>query len=144
MRNRIEEQHCVAFASWAAMQSCIVPDLKKLIHIPNGGVRPYKTNPKTGARYSVEGQKLKRMGLKPGPWDYFLPCPRYFEGELRPGLWLELKAPKGRMSDAQLDWKTDMLAEGYVMAECHSWIEARNMTMRYLGVILPGIGEVMH
>jgi hypothetical protein len=65
------------------------PGLETLHSIPNGGARPKKRNPNTGAIYSPEAQRMVREGLKPGMPDLCLPVSR--QGFL--GLYIEMKDP---------------------------------------------------
>ena len=55
------------------------------------------------------GRKLKRMGVKRGVSDFFFPRSN---GEYK-GLWLELKAQKGKPSKEQLAFIEKMKKEGY-------------------------------
>lgn len=69
-----------------------------VIHIPN----QRKCSPQAGAR-------LKRMGVRAGVTDLFLP-----RGNLvHKALWLELKTATGRASPAQMLFMKDMRLEGY-------------------------------
>ena len=120
---------------WAAMQSATISELSLLIHYPSGGLRPYRINPKSGARYSVEGQKLKRMGVRPGVWDYLLPCPRWYGNELHTGLWIEMKAPGAKLSEEQEAWRGAMLGQGFAMFVAESWDAARLAILAYLNIL---------
>tara|TARA_R100000781_G_scaffold60632_1_gene38776 strand:+ start:4706 stop:5071 length:366 start_codon:yes stop_codon:yes gene_type:complete len=67
-------------------------------HTPNGG----KRNPR-------EGAKLKAMGTKAGVPDLFFPVPT---GKFN-GLFIELKGPRGRISDHQKRMMTSLTDQGY-------------------------------
>ncbi len=137
-RRREEEQHCCAFFEWCQLQSCAIPELKLIYHIPNGGMRPQKTDAQ-GRTYSVEAVKLKRMGARKGVLDYHLPVPRMVMGVLRTGLWLEFKSGDGRMSDEQHAFAGAMEQQGHVVALVRDWEQAKKLVVQYLGVPEPAI-----
>ena len=84
-----EEAEQTAVIEWATIMEKQFPELALLHHCPNGEAR----NP-------IIGAKLKRMGVKAGVPDLFLPVPR---GGFH-GLWIEMKRRKGgRVSEGQ-DW----------------------------------------
>lgn len=87
-----------------------------LIHPPNGGVRPSRVDPKTGARYSPEAMKLKRMGVRAGVLDLLLLVKRRGFG----GLFIEMKAKNGEWSKEQLEFRAMMFEQGYYVEECRS------------------------
>jgi hypothetical protein len=108
------------------------PDLEYLRAIPNGSARPSKVNPKTGRRYSVEGQKLRAEGVAPGPLDIILPARR--GGYV--GLWYEFKV-KGRTYTPEQKAYADYLkTQGWCVG---IWFDAEQAwadVKRYLGVPL--------
>jgi hypothetical protein len=63
-------------------------------HLPLGELRDWKLN-KNGQRYSPSGNRLKRMGVRPG-WPDFL-----FAGPNAKLVWLELKRRGNRLSGDQ-------------------------------------------
>lgn len=140
VRNREEEQHCMAFIEWCGLASNTIPELKALYHIPNGGARPHSVN-KQGRRYSVEAQKMKRMGTKPGVWDYHLPVARCWDGRLYAGVWIEFKSDEGRISEEQKEWCKLMKAQGYLLMVFEDWEDAKMFVVDYLGMP-QGVGEV--
>lgn len=93
------------------------PELALLYHIPNGGKRG-----------KIEAARLKGMGVKPGVPDYHLPVAR---GGYH-GVWIELKAPRGRTSEEQRQWITDLRTQGHLAEVCVGWIEAKHVLQRYL------------
>lgn len=111
----------------------IIPGLKWLHAIPNGGGRSIAT-----------ATSLKAEGVKSGVLDLFLPFPVKVidRGSTRPPLWkhglyIEMKRPKttkakGRTSSKQDEFKTDMRALGYVCAVCYTWIEAASTVEAYM------------
>ena len=80
MRPRIDED---------AEQEVIVEWLERrgveFHHSPNGGARPSKVD-KAGRRFCVEGQKLKRLGTRPGFSDLIIldPPPKWSPKECAP------------------------------------------------------------
>ena len=85
-----EEQEQAAVMEWAMLMAKQFPDLEDLFHIGNGGLRS-----------KSEAVRLKRIGVKPGVSDLFLPAP---VGKYH-GLWIEMKRRKGgRLEPEQKDW----------------------------------------
>lgn len=93
-----------------------------LLAIPNGG-----------RRNAREGGRLKAEGVKPGVSDLLLPLAR---GE-KHGLWIEMKAPKGKPTPAQREWTALMVQAGYEAVWCDDWILAATVIAGYLGVAPP-------
>lgn len=92
----------------------------RLFHIPNGG----KRNP-------VEAARMKRMGVRKGVHDYFLPVAR---GPYH-GLWVELKPdikPKARATTEQREWREAMREEGYAAVIVVGWEAAIEVMLAYL------------
>ncbi len=79
------------------------------IHIANEGKRSH-----------VNGSLLRRMGLRAGVSDIFMP-----RGNARfSGLWIELKAGKNKPTPSQLEFINEMITEGYHACVCYSAEEA--------------------
>ena len=93
------------------------PCLERLYHTPNGGYRN-----------QAEAVQLKRMGVKPGVPDLFLPYP---VGDYS-GLWLEMKTDKGKPTACQRDWIEYLRSVGYCAYICHGAGEAINAIEAYL------------
>ena len=72
--------------------------------IPNGELR-----------HPIVAKRLKDEGVRPGVSDLV------FVLDYGQSAWLELKAPKGRLSDEQIGWGKKVLDKG------HFWACARNM-----------------
>jgi len=89
-----------------------------LIKIPNEAKRSYAL-----------AARLKKEGLKAGVSDLFLALPSngYF------GLWLEIKAKRGRVTEAQAKFIDKMVCVGYVGKVAYSAEQAINMIDDYLG-----------
>lgn len=118
MKTPTEHEEQVHLMTWARLNAWKYPALKRLIAIPNGGLRN-----------QVVAIKLRQEGVKPGVSDLFLAHP---QGAYA-GMWLELKRAKGgRVTQNQKDWITDMLAAGYWAMVCHGWDQAREALIEYL------------
>lgn len=115
--NHIEDTEQIHLFDWAAMQSGKYPELTLLFHIPNGGKRDAR-----------EAARFKRMGVKAGVPDLFLPVPR---GKYH-GLFIELKSPGGRLSDHQKEWLKLLSASGYAACVCFGFEEAVRDIVNYL------------
>lgn len=79
------------------------------IHIAN----ERQTNP-------VFGRILKRMGVRKGVSDLFLPKPN----DTFSGLWLELKSPTEKLSLNQIIFMNEMIDLGYAAHAAYSFDEA--------------------
>ena len=78
-------------------------------HCPNEGLRSRRVNPKTGATYSPEAQRLARMGLRAGTADLLIVPPP--DGLLHG---LELKRRGEKPTDDQVEFGADLEAAGGV------------------------------
>lgn len=110
-----EEQE--ALIKWASYETHMFPTLKWLYHCPNGGTR----NP-------AEAVHLKRMGVKPGVPDLFLPFP---VGDFH-GLFIEMKSQQGRPTACQREWIEYLRSVGYAAYVCHGFEAAQNILLAYL------------
>ena len=109
-----EQEAVIEWAAWSPHRKA----LKWLHHTPNGGHR-------SGA----EAAKFKRLGVKAGVSDLFLPHP------VRPfhGLWIEMKRRHGGvLSDKQAEFLRDMANEGYATAVAKGADEARKIIEKSL------------
>ena len=115
-----EEQE--ALINWADMSKGRYPQLSWLFHIPNGG-----------SRHPVEALHLKRMGVKPGVPDLFLPYP------VKPyhGLWIEMKSQGGRPTALQKDWIEYLRSAGYAAYVCMGFSAAQDCLIRYIEGRIP-------
>lgn len=116
-KQHIEDTEQTYLFDWAAMQSGKYPELNLLFHIPNGGKRDAR-----------EAARFKRMGVKAGVPDLFLPVAR---GKYH-GLFIELKAPKGKVTDYQQKWLQELAESGYAACVCFGFDEARRDIVKYL------------
>lgn len=104
---------------WADLNRGRLPELALMFHIPNGGTRN-----------TVEAAHLKRQGVKPGVPDIFIPAAR---GRYH-GMFIEMKADRGRVSDAQKEWLTRLNDYGYHAVVCWGFEDARAEIETYLAV----------
>lgn len=113
----LEDNEQIILFQWAAAQSGRYPELELLFHIPNGGKRDAR-----------EAARFKRMGVKAGVPDLFLPVPR----NIYHGLWVEMKAPQGKLTPNQKRMLEQLASQGYKAAVCYGWEEATQVIKSYL------------
>jgi hypothetical protein len=125
-----EHQHQKALIEWAHRNR--LP--------PHHGVNPGDTIacyllaiPNGGKRGAFEAARLKAEGVKAGVSDLFLALPR----QGMAGLWLEMKAPGGRLGASQREWLTRMRAAGYEATWADDWIKAATVISHYIGIQPP-------
>lgn len=113
-----EEQEQAAVIAWRDLMLGRFPELRRLIHVPNGGLRS-----------KSEAVRLKRIGVTPGVSDLFLASPR---GQYA-GLWIEMKRQHGgRLSPEQSAWLEDMREVGYKAERADGADEAIAILEEYL------------
>ena len=78
----------------------------------------------------VYGRLLKRMGQRAGVSDLFFPR----GNDIHKGLWLELKSAKGKPTDLQLDFLTEMMSEGYLGLVCYGSKQAIDAISLFYGI----------
>jgi len=76
-----------------------------------------------GARNAITGRRLKDEGVKPGVPDLFIP---YY------ALFIEMKAPKGKLTEVQKEWHKKLDVCGYNVITCYSAEEAIKAVGAYL------------
>lgn len=106
-----------ALMNWARMARVHWPELALLHAIPNGG-----------HRNGVAAAPIKAEGVRRGVPDLCLPVPR----GTHHGLYIELKAGKGRPSREQSWWLAALRAQGYHAVLCRGWEAARTVIEDYL------------
>ena len=135
-RNQPESDMQIALFDMIYLHESKYPLLRRIFHVPNEGY--------SGVKGRVKGQKRHREGVRPGIFDIFVDVPimkavtrtgtspsRYLC--ICPGLRIELKAPGGKISDAQTDWLNYYREAGYRAEICFSWEDAWNIICDYLG-----------
>jgi hypothetical protein len=102
---------------WCRWQKTKFPELQLIHAVPNGGFR----HPKEAAR-------LIREGVLAGIPDLFLPVARqsYY------GLYLETKAPQGKLSPAQIKMHTLLKAQNYAVLTFYSLDQGVQILTSYL------------
>jgi len=116
-----------ALFCWAQLQKACYPELALMFAIPNGGKRE-KRQDRKGRWFSPTAQKLKREGVKAGIPDIFLPCARGGSH----GLFIEMKAPDGKVSPEQARVHQLLRKEGYAVIVCYSLESAITLITWYL------------
>ena len=113
-----EEQEQITVIQWARMMEKQFPDLEDLFHVGNGGLRS-----------KTEAVRFKRLGVKAGVSDLFLPAP---VGKYH-GLWVEMKRQHGgRLEPEQKDWLERMNRKGYLAVCAKGADEACDIIYKYL------------
>jgi hypothetical protein len=107
--------------------------------VPNGGNRPTKTNKRTGRKYSPDGARLKKEGVRAGVQDlHFLVGGQECKGcgETVHGLpiYIEYKPDGGVLSKVQRDMRDEVIAAGGIWYVAHGIDEALGILERH-GVI---------
>lgn len=97
-----------AVVAWLRL---VLPTDCLLHHSPNEGIRRVQYR-----------RKLSRMGLRPGwPDLQIVSPPTHYLPDQRPtGIYIELKAPKGRLSEAQRDVIARLVAARRHVSVCRS------------------------
>lgn len=122
MKNDIhpsEHDEQVALFEWASLQSRNIPEFDLMFAIPNGG-----------HRHISVAKRLKKEGVKSGVPDIFLPCKR----GLYAGLWIEMKAIKGKISENQTEWIKNLRNAGYEAKVCYGFDDAKETILKYLSL----------
>lgn len=106
-----------ALFCWCALNIASYPQLKFLAHVPNGGFRNVS-----------EAANLKAQGVRRGFPDLILPWPsRHFHG-----LFIEMKAANGVVSNEQIEWLDYLSSVGYLTSVQYSWEGARDLIVDYI------------
>lgn len=112
-----EHAHQVALFMWASQNLERYPELKWMYAIPNGGER----------NVAVAG-RLKAEGVKSGVSDVCLPV-RSWPNH---GLYIEMKKPGGKESEAQKEFGAFLKDQGYKYQMCDHWEKARDLIIEYM------------
>lgn len=120
---RKEKGEQAAVIDWARKRVGMWPCLRWLHHIPNG------THLSGDARRrAMQMHSLKAQGLVPGISDLCLP----FAASGFHGLYIEMKAEKGEVREAQSEFLVYLESAGYAAAICWSSLEAIEVLEKYL------------
>ena len=113
-----EEEEQAAVMEWAVLMRNQYPELDLLYHCPNGA-----------ERHPAVAAKLKKIGVKAGVPDLFLPVAR---GGWH-GLFIEMKKRNGgRVRPEQREWIEALTAQMYRAIVCHGCDEACDAIFKYL------------
>ena len=119
-----EHDEQVKLVQWARANAERWPDLRLLYSIPNGGFRAKRT-----------AALIKAEGALAGVPDLFLSCARPLpDGSISHGLYIEMKAPRGRLSASQKTVIALLREAGYQVAVCYGADEAKEQITRYLAL----------
>ena len=108
-----ENDHQRQLVQWAKTQ----PWGQFLYHIPNETV--------SGRGWMTRNRQL---GVRKGVPDLCLPIPMHGYH----GLYIELKADKGRLGPVQARWLEALRTFGYRAEVCHGWEEAKLVLEEYM------------
>lgn len=114
-----EHDHQVSFFQWLRLQHPAVDCVT--FATPNAAKRSFKL-----------AAHMRAEGLRSGVPDI---CCAYPSGEYH-GLFIEMKAEKGKLSENQKRWIEALRKSGYAVCVCYGFTEARDCMERYL------VGEV--
>ena len=107
----------IAVVDWANWASGQWPELRGLIHVPNGEYRHDRT-----------GALLKRMGAKAGVPDFMLPTAH--DGFI--GFAMELKRKPNKLTDQQQWWLEFLSSQGWLTVVAWSATEAQAALHSYV------------
>jgi hypothetical protein len=111
----LEDKEQIALMTWVRAMRIAHPELATIYHCPNGGHRDVRV-----------AAKFKAMGVLPGVWDIFVPVPA-------PGLYIEMKAGKGRLTPAQVAFRDALEPAGYRFVVAYSWHDAAKAIADHVG-----------
>lgn len=114
---QLEHVEGVNLMRWVRLSTARYPDLARMYHIPNGG-----------DRHRAVAAKMKAEGVRKGVLDYCLPVAR---GGWH-GLYIELKAGKGRPTPEQKDEIEHLRRDGYRAELCTGWQACVDVLVSYL------------
>jgi hypothetical protein len=106
-----------ALFQWIEYNKSRLPELALAYHVPNGGKRNLR-----------EAARLKKEGVHAGVPDICLSVARNGYH----GMYIELKADKGKPTENQIEWMDRLRKQGYFVALCHGWESAVESIERYL------------
>lgn len=116
-----EHDHQVALFQILELNERKHPDLRWIYAVPNGG-----------KRHPAVARKMKAEGVKSGIADVHVPIPT----SCAPGLYIEMKFGKNKLSDSQKDFKKFVLTKGFAYSLAYSVEDALNAIEEYLQIDL--------
>ena len=116
---RSEETEQINLMNWARTHEYDYPELKWLMHIPNGG-----------KRNRAEAAKFKQLGVKAGVSDLFLPAPKGVYN----GLFIEMKYGDNTLQKCQKEFLKDMSDAGYYVCTCYDGRTAVKVIEEYINL----------
>lgn len=116
-----EAQEQIWLFEWIGLVSIEIPQLRLAYHPANGEVRN-----------KVTAGRLKRMGVRPGVPDVWVPVSRGGHS----GLVIELKRSdkSNGASASQKEWLSLLAAEGWKATICYGWLPAAEVVLEYFEV----------
>jgi hypothetical protein len=123
-RNRSEEVEQAKLIKWSHQANVrkVLPQLKWLFHVPNGGQRT-----------AFAGAQMKALGVKKGVPDLILPITTFDHmGVKHCGLIVEMKSATGSLSIEQKEWKEHFLEQLWEFRLARTASEARSYLCQYL------------
>lgn len=127
-----EHEHQKFVFQILALNEAKFPFLRFIYAVPNGG-----------QRHPAVAAKLKAEGVKRGVSDICIPfsCQHNFRdpsGSCCPGAYIEMKAPKGKVSPEQKEFLEFVKEQGYFATVAYSCDEALDGIENYCGLKLRG------
>ena len=119
MKEPTENEIQAAFFRWVDLTANRHPSLRLVYAVPNGS---HKSPAARGL--------FQRTGLRPGVPDIHVPIPM----GRHCGLWLEMKAKRGQLSEAQKGWIERLELVGHRVEVVRSWTDAANAVIDYLKI----------
>lgn len=114
-----EHNEQVALFNWARYQEKVIPELKMLYAIPNGGHRHKRT-----------AARLKAEGVKAGVLDINLDVARGIYHAMR----IEMKWNKNKPTKEQKKWIKRYTEQGFLALVFWNWEDAREAILQYLAL----------
>lgn len=111
-----EDELLASFFDWCRWMQNTDPRYGLVVHVPNEGRRSW-----------AEGKRMKRKGLVAGVPDVLVLHP----GNGYPGLALEFKVGRGKLTPAQYEWRLKLLSAGWQHEVITTFDQAKSILERY-------------
>lgn len=115
----VEDDHARYLTQWRVLAERRIPELRWLFHWPQGGKRSI-----------ITASILKAMGVRKGPWDFWL----FVRRGNCPGFVFELKHGKNKLTLEQAELGDHLVTQGWQTGMYYHWHDARAALCEYLGV----------